>query len=91
MRSQFFECLRENSYKHALEHLEAARPEQRMGHYLSSAVDAWLMLNSLKAGEWSGHIFAPGASPKPFNKILGMSPSSAVHGGQYDPTYVTLE
>ena len=28
LRSQLFECLRETLYKHALEHLEAARPEK---------------------------------------------------------------
>ena len=29
LRSQFFEYLRETLYKHALEHLEAARPEKK--------------------------------------------------------------
>ena len=35
LRSQFFECLRETLYKHALEHVEAARPAKK-GHYFSS-------------------------------------------------------
>ena len=29
LRSQFFDHLRETLYKHALEHLEAARPEKK--------------------------------------------------------------
>ena len=33
LRSQFFECLRETLYKHALEQLEAARPEKK-GHFI---------------------------------------------------------
>ena len=33
-------------------------------------VNAWRLLTSLKACGWSGHIFAPSASPKPFNKFL---------------------
>ena len=33
LRSQFFEYLRETLYKHALEHLEAARPEKKMAHF----------------------------------------------------------
>ena len=32
LRSQFFEYLRETLYKHAAEHLEAARPENKMGN-----------------------------------------------------------
>ena len=31
LRSQFFEYLRETGYKHALEHLEAARSQKKMG------------------------------------------------------------
>ena len=34
LRSQFFEYLRETLYKHALEHLEAARQEKNRGHFL---------------------------------------------------------
>ena len=33
LRIQFFEYLREPLYKHALEHLEAARPEKK-GHFV---------------------------------------------------------
>jgi len=33
LRGQFFECLRETLYKHALEQLEAARPEKK-GHFI---------------------------------------------------------
>ena len=36
LRSQFFELLRETLYKHALEHLEAARPEKKWSIYFSS-------------------------------------------------------
>ena len=38
LRSQFFEYLRETLtlYKHALEHLEAARSENKMGIFFSS-------------------------------------------------------
>ena len=40
---------------------------------------------------WSGHIFDASASPRSLNKKQAMSPSSTVHGGQYDTTYVTVE
>ena len=33
VRSQFFEFLRETLYKHALKHLEAARPEKKKDHF----------------------------------------------------------
>ena len=33
LRSQFFEFLREKLYIHALEHLEAARPEKEMAQF----------------------------------------------------------
>ena len=64
---------------------------KKMGNFFLPTVNASLLLTSLKVCDWSGHIFAPSASPRPFNKILAASPSSAVHGGQYDATYVTLE
>ena len=91
LRSQFFEYLRETLYKHALERLEAARPEKINGSFFSSYGKGLTVVDLLEACDWLGHIFAPSASPRPFNKILAASPSSAVHGGQYDATYVTLE
>ena len=36
LRSQFFDFLRETLCKHALEHLEAAGPDEKMGHFFSS-------------------------------------------------------
>ena len=33
LRSQFFDFLRETLYKHALEHLEAPGPENKMGRF----------------------------------------------------------
>ncbi|CAM9670724.1 unnamed protein product [Laminaria digitata] len=39
----------------------------------------------------SGHIFGASASPRPLTKYVAMSPSSVVHGGQYDTKCVTLE
>ena len=46
--------------------------------------NAWPLLSFLKAcGRW-GHVSATSASPRPWTKKLARSPSSAVHGGQYD-------
>ena len=36
LRRQFFEFLSETLYKHALEHLEAARPAKKESFFLSS-------------------------------------------------------
>ena len=82
LRSQFFDFLRETLYKHALEHLEAAG---------LPTVNAYLLLTSLKVCDWSGHIFGASASPRSLTKKLAMSPSSTVHGGQYDAKYVAFE
>ena len=40
LRGQFFECLRETLYKHALEHLEAARPEKKWVIFFLPTVNA---------------------------------------------------
>ena len=56
-------------YIHALEHLEAARPGKKMGG-VSSCYGPCLLLNSLKACAWSGHIFGASASPKFLKKKL---------------------
>ena len=48
-------------------------------------------LTSLKACDRSGHIFGASASPRSLTKRLTTSPSSTVHGGQYDTKYVTFE
>ena len=49
------------------------------------------LLTSLKACDWSGHIFGASASPRSLTKNLAMSPSATVHGGQHDTKYVTFE
>ena len=46
---------------------------------------------SLKACDWSGHLFGASASPRSSTKKLAMSPSSTVGGGQRDTKYVTFE
>ena len=71
----------ELSYKHALEHPEAAGPEK----------NAYLLLTSLKACDRSGYIFGASASPRSLTKNLSMSPSSTVDGGQHDAKCVTFE
>ena len=83
--SQFFECLRETLFKHALERLDAAGPEKQMDHFLLPTVNAYLLLPSLKVCDWSGHIFSTSASPRL------LTPSSTVYGGQHDTKYVTFE
>ena len=93
LRSQFFEYLRETLYKHALKHLEVAFPEKRMGKKGFPYGNTWLLLTSLKACDWSGHIFGASASLGSLAKKNWprMSPSSTVHGGQHDTKYVTFE
>ena len=55
-------------------------------------VNALLLLTSLKACDWSGHIFGASASARLLTKKLAiMSPSSTVHGGQHGTKYVTFE
>ena len=54
-------------------------------------VNVWLLLTSLKACDWSGHIFGASASPRFLTKKLAMSPSSTLHGGQHDTKHVTFE
>ena len=78
-----------------MEHLEAAGPE-RKGPFFSShskclSIIAYLLLTSLKVCDWSGHIFGASASPKRLTKMMAMSPSSTVYGGQHDTKYVTFE
>ena len=53
-------------------------------------VNAWLFLTSLKACDWSGHVFGASASPRFLTKKLAMSPPSTVHGGRHDIKYVTF-
>ena len=57
--------------------------------------NTWLLLTSLKACHWSGHIFgaiaSPIASPRSLTKKVALSPSSTVHGGQHDTKYVAFE
>ena len=87
LRSQSFKYLRETLYKHALEHLEATR--KKKAFYFLPTVNAGLLLTSLMASDWSGHLFGASASPTSLTKKLAMSPSSAVHGGQHDTQYVS--
>ena len=54
------------------------------------AVNAYLLLTSLKVCDWSGHVFGASASLRSFTK-KHMSPSSTVHGDQHDTKYVTFE
>lgn len=42
------------------------------------------MLAFVKARGWQGLVFATCASARASEKYLAMSPSSAVHGGQFD-------
>ena len=90
LRSRFVEYLRETLYKHALEHLEAARSEKQR-FFFSSYGKLLTIIGLLKACDWSGHIFGASASPRSFTKKRPMSPSSIVHGGQHDTKYVTLD
>ena len=46
--------------------------------------NAWLLLTSLKACDWSGHVIGDSASPRSLAIKLAVSPSSTVHGGQHD-------
>ena len=50
LRSQFFEYLRATLYQHALEHLEAARPEKKMGIYIFSTYGKGLAILDLFEG-----------------------------------------
>ena len=76
LRSHFLECLRETLYKYALEQLEA--------------VNAELLVTSLTACDWSGHIFGAITNPTSLTKKLAMSHPSTVHGGQHDTKYVAF-
>ena len=55
-------CSSSGCYKHALEHLEAARSGKKWIFFLPATVNAWLLLTFLKACGWSGHIFGASAS-----------------------------
>ena len=50
-----------------------------------------LLVTSLKACDWSGHIFGASASPRSLTKKNWLSPSSTVHGCQHDTKYVAFE
>ena len=58
LRSQFFEYLRETLYKHALEHLEAARSEQKWVIRFSS-YGKRLTIIDLFEGLWLSSALAP--------------------------------
>ena len=84
LRSQIFEYLREPFCSRALEYLQSARSERRTKKMLFSYETPNHYWHFLKAcGRW-GHVFPTSASPRPWTQKLAMSPSSTVHGGQYD-------
>ena len=91
LRSQFFEFLCETFYKHALEHLEAAGPENNGSFFILPTVNAYLSLTSLKVCDRWGYIFGASASPRSLPKKLATSPFSTVHGDQYDTKYMAFE
>ena len=75
LRSQFFDFLRENLYKHALKHLEASgRKKKSWVIFFSShffflpTVNAYQYLTFLKVCDWSGHNFGASASPRSLTK-----------------------
>ena len=49
------------------------------------------LLTSLKACDWSGHIFGASASPRSLTKKLARSPSSTIYRGQHATKYATFE
>ena len=55
--------------------------------FFSPTVNAWLLLTSWKACDWSRHIFGASASPRSLPKKSTMSPSCNAHGGQHDTKY----
>ena len=59
--------------------------------FLLPTVNDWLLFTSLKACHGLGHIFGASTSITSLTKTLAMSPSSTVHGGQYDTEYVAFE
>ena len=59
--------------------------------FLLPTVNARLLLTSLKARDWSRHIFGACTIPRSLSRKLAMSLSSTVHGGQPDSKYVTFE
>ena len=65
LRSQLFEYLRKTLYEDTLEHLEAVRSRKKnKTFFLLPTVNAWILLTSLKACDWSAHIFGASASPR---------------------------
>ena len=72
--SQFSERFRETLYEHALEHLEAARPDKKWVIFLSffflPTVNAYFEVSifDIFEGLWSGQIFGASASPRSFTK-----------------------
>ena len=65
------------------------KKKKRKKGYGISYGNACLLLTSLQACDWSGHIFGDSASLGSFTNSL--SPGSTVHGGQHDTKYVTFE
>ena len=90
-RSEIFEYLREKIGRRALEYRNRLVQKRTEKIVLFSYGNAWPLLTFLKAGGRWEHVFATSASPTVGPKKLAMSPSSTLHGGQYDTKYVTLE
>ena len=99
LRSQFFENLRETLHKHLEapgsgssrikreKHLRApgsGTSKKKRDIIFLPTVNARLSLTSLKACDWSGHIFGASASPRSLTKKkLAMPPHYACRGGQH--------
>ena len=92
LRSQIIEYLRETFYRHALEYQQWARPG---GKNEENCVFLRKRLTIIDLSEdlWSVGTFSPLAPVLgPEQEIwLYVSPSSTVHGSQYDAKYVAFE
>ena len=66
--------------------------QNKNGSFFLPAVNAYLLLTSLKVCDWSGDIFGASARPRSLTKKTGCHPLPlTVHGGQHDTKYVTFE
>ena len=80
--SQIFEYLSKTLYKHALDHLEAARPEKKTRIKKNPSGGNASLFFIVDLSDWSGVTFSGGtASP--------MSSSSTVHGGESDTKHAS--
>ena len=84
LRSQF-EYLRETVQNTPRSTWTRPVQNKKWAFFFPPTVNAWLLLASLKACDWSTLLFPSR------EKTLAMSPFSTVHVGQHDTKYVTLE